>query len=78
MPSATKAGRQSASIARIIRWRVFASGSRPYKAPMFSSMCGVCEVAGMAHVTAGCDTTNLRKNEDYVMSESQEKRKNYI
>ena len=29
---------------------------------MFSRMWSTREVAGMAQVTAGCDTTNLRKN----------------
>jgi hypothetical protein len=37
------------------------SGRGPCKARMFSRRWATFEVAGIAHVTAGCETTNLRK-----------------
>src|SRR5688572_13732198 len=45
-----------------MRLRIASSGSLPDAAPMFSRTCATLLVAGMAHVTAGCATMNLRRN----------------
>ncbi len=53
---------QRFSTYRIMRRRVAESGKRPRAAPMFSRMWSTLDVAGMAQVTAGWETMNLRKN----------------
>ena len=53
---------QRFSTYRIMRRRVSESGKRPRAAPMFSRMWSTLDVAGMAQVTAGWETMNLRKN----------------
>ena len=53
---------QRFSTYRIMRLRVSGSGRRPRAAPMFSRMWSTLDVAGMAQVTAGWETMNLRKN----------------
>ena len=45
-----------------MRRRIAASGMGPRAAAMFSSIWPTWDVAGMAQVTAGCDSTNFRKN----------------
>jgi hypothetical protein len=55
-------GRQSESITCSMRRRVGSSGSRPRQAPMFSRMWSGFDVAGIAQVTAGCETMYFRKN----------------
>jgi len=50
-----------------IRARWPASGIGPPSAAMFSAMWATFEVAGIAHVTAGCETTNFRKNCDHAV-----------
>ena len=42
-------------------------GMGPWSAAMFSRMCSTLDVAGMAQVTAGCETTNFRKNCDQAV-----------
>ncbi len=53
---------QRFSTYRIMRRRVSGAGKRPRAAPMFSRMWSTLDVAGMAQVTAGWETMNLRKN----------------
>jgi len=45
-----------------IRSRIASSGIRPIPAFMLSRRCATLDVAGIAQVIAGCDTTNLRSN----------------
>ena len=51
--------RHYASRSAKMRRRSAASGNGPTPAPMFSRMCATWLVAGMAQVTAGCETMNL-------------------
>ena len=52
----------SASTNCSIRFRIAASGSRPFAAPRLSATYFTCAVPGIAQVTAGCDTMYFRKN----------------
>ena len=45
-----------------MRRRIAASGMRPRAAPMFWRTCATLLVAGIAQVTAGCETMNLSAN----------------
>ena len=45
-----------------MRRRIASSGRRPYAAPMFSRTWSTLVVAGIAQVTAGCETMNLSRN----------------
>src|SRR5438874_2731855 len=53
---------QNPTKSEAMRVRVLASGSGPTPAPMLSSRCCGLFVAGMTHVTAGCDTIHFNKN----------------
>ena len=45
-----------------MRFRIDGEGSLPKLAAMLSDMWRTFEVAGITQVTAGCETTNFRKN----------------
>ena len=45
-----------------MRRRIASSGRRPSAAPMFSRTWATLVVAGIAQVTAGCETMNFSRN----------------
>src|SRR5438477_591304 len=57
-----QAGGYSVETNSSIRWRIFASGSRPTPPAKLSSICCGLLVAGITQVTAGWATIHFRKN----------------
>src|SRR5580765_6001337 len=53
---------QSFSTYSTMRRRIASSGIRPYDAPRFSRTCSARLVAGIAHVTAGCEAMNFKSS----------------